>query len=62
MNNASITYSPGPTPKTVLAADEKVLTAPEGWALMPPAALTRRVKAVGDHWAVACADGFSTFV
>jgi hypothetical protein len=31
-----------------------VLTAPEGWALLPPgdAALTRRVKAAGDHWVV----------
>jgi len=33
---------------------EKVLTAPEGWTLLPPgdAALTRRVKAAGDHWVV----------
>jgi hypothetical protein len=31
-----------------------VLTAPEGWVLLPPgdAALTRRVKAAGDHWVV----------
>src|SRR5262249_57757923 len=31
-----------------------VLTAPEGWLLLPPgdAALTRRVKAAGDHWTV----------
>jgi hypothetical protein len=31
-----------------------VLTAPEDWALLPPgdAALTRRVKAAGDHWVV----------
>src|SRR5262249_9173835 len=32
----------------------RVLTAPEGWLLLPPgnAALTRRVKAAGDHWTV----------
>jgi hypothetical protein len=30
------------------------LTAPEGWILLPPgdAALTRRVKAAGEHWVV----------
>jgi len=48
------TFSPGPTPKTVRAADGRVLTAPEGWILLPPgdAALTRRVKEAGDHWIV----------
>ena len=48
------TFAPGPTPNTVRAADGKVLTAPEGWALLPPgdAGLTRRVKAAGDHWVV----------
>lgn len=48
------TLTPGPTPNTVRAADGKVLTVPEGWVLLPPgdAALTRRVKAAGDHWAV----------
>jgi Uncharacterized conserved protein (DUF2293) len=47
-------FTPGPTPNTVRAADGKILTAPEGWVLLPPgdAALTRRVKAAGDHWAV----------
>ena len=47
-------FSPGPTPNTVRAADGTVLTAPEGWALLPPgdAGLTRRVKAAGDHWVV----------
>ena len=46
------TFTPGPTPNTVRAADGTVRTAPEGWALLPPgdAGLTRRVKAVGDHW------------
>ncbi len=48
------TFAPGPTPNTVRAADGTILTAPEGWALLPPgdAGLTRRVKAAGDHWVV----------
>lgn len=48
------TFTPGPSPNTVRAADGRVLTAPEGWGLLPPgdAALTRRVKADGDHWIV----------
>src|SRR6201996_3693244 len=50
----SNTFAPGPAPNTVRAADGKVLSAPEGWALLPPgdAALTRRVKEAGDHWVV----------
>jgi hypothetical protein len=49
-----VTFAPGPTPNTVRAADGRVLTAPDGWVLLPPgdAALTRRVKAAGDHWVV----------
>ena len=48
------TFSPGPTPSTVRAADGTILNAPDGWALLPPgdAGLTRRVKEAGDHWAV----------
>jgi hypothetical protein len=48
------TFTPGPTPNSVRSADCKVLTASEGWTLPPPgdAALTRRVKAAGDHWVV----------
>lgn len=48
------TFTPGPTPNTVRSADGQVLTVPEGWVLLPPgdAALTRRVKAAGDHWVV----------
>src|SRR5437899_11317146 len=51
---ADRTFTPGPTPNTVRAADGTVKTAPEGWALLPPgdAALTRRVKEAGDHWVV----------
>jgi len=47
-------FAPGPTPNSVKAADGKVLTVPAGWVLLPPgdAALTRRVKAAGDHWVV----------
>jgi Uncharacterized conserved protein (DUF2293) len=47
-------FSPGPTPNTVRAADGQALTVPEGWVLLPPGdtALTRRVKAAGEHWVV----------
>ena len=47
-------FSPGPTSDSVRAADGRLLTAPVGWTLFPPgdAALTRRVKAAGDHWVV----------
>jgi len=59
----SNTFTPGPTPNTVRAADDRVLTAPEGWVLLPPgdAALTRRVKAAGDHWIVAEKKGRKVF-
>ena len=58
-----ITFTPGPTPITVRAPDGRVLTVPEGWILLPPgdAALTRRVKAVGDHWIVAEKKGRKVF-
>src|SRR5580692_8043816 len=48
------TFTPGPTPNTVRAADGRILTVPDGWILLPPgdAALTRRVKSAGDHWIV----------
>lgn len=48
------TFAPGPTPDTVLAADGRVLSPPPGWELLPPgdAALTRRIKATGNFWAV----------
>jgi hypothetical protein len=57
------TFTPGPTPNTVKAADGKVLTVPDGWVLLPPgdAALTRRVKAAGDHWVVAEKKGRKVF-
>jgi hypothetical protein len=48
------TLLPGLTPNTVRSADGKILIVPNGWVLLPPgdAALTRRVKAAGDHWVV----------
>ena len=56
-------FTPGPTPNTVRATDGSILTAPEGWILLPPgdAALTRRVKAAGDHWIVAEKKGRKVF-
>jgi hypothetical protein len=50
-------------PNTVRTADGTVLTAPDGWALLPPgdAALTRRVKAAGDHWVVQEKNGRKIF-
>ena len=56
-------FTPGPSSNTVRAPDGRVLTVPEGWALLPPgdAALTRRVKAAGDHWAVAEKKGRKVF-
>ena len=61
--DSSETFTPGPAPNTVRSADGKVLTAPEGWVLLPPgdAALTRRVKAAGDHWIVAEKKGRKVF-
>jgi hypothetical protein len=52
--DANRSFAPGPTIGTVRAADGRVLTVPEGWVLLPPgdAALTRRVKAAGEHWVV----------
>ena len=47
-------FSPGPRPNTVRATDGKTISIPAGWLLLPPgdAAMTRRVKAAGDHWIV----------
>ena len=51
---AITTFSPGPAANTVRSASGAVLTVPDGWMLLPPgdAALTRRVKAAGEHWLV----------
>ena len=60
---SEITFAPGPAPNTVRAADGQILTAPADWILLPPgdAALTRRVKAAGDHWVVAEKKGRKVF-
>ena len=57
------TFAPGPTLNTVRTTDGRVLTVPEGWTLLPPgdAALTRRVKAAGNHWVVAEKRGRKVF-
>src|SRR5690349_2145916 len=56
-------FTPGPTPNSVRTTDGRVLTAPAGWILLPPgdAALTRRVKAAGEHWVVAEKKGRKLF-
>lgn len=62
-NATTMTNAPGPSPNTVRAPDGRVLTVPEGWVLLPPgdAALTRRVKAAGEAWAVAEKKGRKVF-
>ncbi len=57
------TFAPGPTQNTVRCPDGQILAAPEGWIFLPPgdAALTRRVKAAGAHWAVAERKGRKIF-
>src|SRR3954447_25290687 len=61
--NPAQSFLPGPTPNTVRTADGKALTVPKGWVLLPPgdAALTRRVKAAGEHWVVAEKKGREVF-
>ena len=56
-------FSPGPMPHTVRSPDGLILTAPDDWILLRPgdAALTRRVKEAGDHWAVADKKGRKVF-
>lgn len=57
------TFTPGPTPGTVRSPDGKLLPVPAGWVLVPPGdpALTRRVKAAGEAWAVAERKGRKVF-
>jgi hypothetical protein len=47
-------FSPASQPNTVRTADGSLRPVPTGWTLLPPgdAALTRRVKAAGEHWIV----------
>ncbi len=60
---AKSTFAPGPTAGTVRRADGSVIEVPSGWILVPPGdpGLTRRVKAAGDHWAIAEKKGRRTF-
>ena len=55
--------SPGPQERTVRTSDGTVLPIPADWELLPPgdAALTRRVKAAGDHYVVQEKRGRKTF-
>lgn len=60
---SSESFSPGPTPNSVVSADGTLHPVPFGWTLLPPgdAALTRRVKAAGDHWVVSEKRGRKVF-
>ena len=53
-SDRTLTVAPTADPTRVRASDGAVLSAPEGWALLPPgdAGLTRRVKAAGPTWTV----------
>ena len=59
----SQTFRPGPRPNTVRTDDGKVLSVPKSWSLLPPgdAAMTRRVKAAGEHYVVQEKKGRRTF-
>ncbi|MCP4194401.1 MAG: DUF2293 domain-containing protein [Planctomycetaceae bacterium] len=48
------TYSPGPSANSVRDPQGNIQQIPSGWILLSPgdAALTRRVKAAGEHWLV----------
>ena len=56
-------FSPGPTPNTVRNDAGHVVSIPEGFLLLPPgdAALTRRVKAAGEHFLVSEKKGRKVF-
>ncbi|MBL8810859.1 MAG: DUF2293 domain-containing protein [Planctomycetaceae bacterium] len=60
---SSNTFSRGKIEGTVIAADGKVLTIPDSWSFLIPgdAALTRRVKAAGQHWIIEEKKGRKTF-
>ena len=55
--------TPGPRPGTITTSNGTVIAIPAEWVLLPPgdAALTRRVKAAGDHWVVQERKGRRTF-
>lgn len=58
-----LVVGPGPTHRTVRDAQGRVITAPDDWVLLEPgdAALTRRVKAAGEHWVMEEKHGRRTF-
>lgn len=60
---SGINLTPGPTPNMVRTPDGKVIAVPGNWILLPPgdAALTRRVKAAGEHWIVSEKRGRKVF-
>lgn len=51
---ATETFLPGPQPNTVRTLSGQIRAVPNTWELLSPgdAALTRRVKAAGEHWVV----------
>ena len=59
----SLTFSPGPHPKSVRDARGQLHHVPAGWECLPPgdAGLTRRVKASGETWSVIEKIGRKTF-
>lgn len=63
MRPTTPTFTPGPTPNTVRAADGSVHPIPDGWVLVPPgdAALTRRIREAGESWSVAEKRGRKVF-
>ncbi len=60
---SATSFTLGPAPNTVGCPDGKIVAVPAGWTLLQPgdAALTRRVKAAGDHWVVAKKRGRKVF-
>ena len=61
--DGGLVVGPGPTHRSVRDAQGRVVAAPEDWVLLEPgdAALTRRVKAAGDHWLMQEKQGRRTF-
>jgi hypothetical protein len=63
MLESALIFAPGPRSDTVRAPDGTILTPPQGWIFLKAgdAALTRRVKASGDHWCVKFKKGRKLF-
>ncbi len=58
-----LTVTLGPVANTVRTLEGEVIPVPEGWILLHPGdtALTRRVKAAGDHWVMQQKKGRKVF-